>query len=226
VSAPAAVIFDMDGVLVDSETVWDEARRAVAARRGGTWRADATRTMMGMSSPEWSRYMRDELGVGATTTAITAAVVAEVEHRYADRVPLIDGAADAVARLAARWPLGLASSANPEVIELVLREGGLRERFRAAVSADEVARGKPAPDVYLEAARRLGAHPARCVAVEDSANGLRSAAAAGMAVIAIPNRAFPPDGAALALAAPVLRSIRELDERQVLAAAEVPADGA
>jgi HAD superfamily hydrolase (TIGR01509 family) len=211
VSTPAAVIFDLDGVLIDSETAWNDARRELVQRRGGTWTAEAPRTMMGMSSVEWSRYMSDELGVPMKGHEISTSVVAELERRYGEHLPLIPGALEAVARLAERWPLGLASSANRPIIELVLREAGLTRRFQATVSAEEVPQGKPAPDVYLETARRLTADPARCVAVEDSSNGLRSAAAAGMGVIAIPNRAFPPDSNALALAGVVLESIEALD---------------
>jgi HAD superfamily hydrolase (TIGR01509 family) len=211
VSTPAAVIFDLDGVLIDSETAWNDARRELVQRSGGTWTAEATRAMMGMSSVEWSRYMRDQLAVPMESHEISASVVAELERRYVERLPLIPGALEAVARLAERWPLGLASSANRPIIELVLREAGLTGRFQATVSAEEVPHGKPAPDVYLKAAHRLTADPARCVAVEDSSNGLRSAAAATMDVVAIPNRAFPPDADALALAGVVLESIKELD---------------
>jgi HAD superfamily hydrolase (TIGR01509 family) len=207
----AAVVFDLDGVLVDSEAVWDEARRALVAQRGGMWREEATRAMMGMSSVEWSRYVREELGVPMQPPEISAAVVAELERRYRERLPLIDGAREAVQRLAEVWPLGLASSSNREIIDLVLDEAGLADRFAATVSSEEVARGKPAPDVYLEAARRLGVEPARCAAVEDSSNGLRAAAAAGMRVIAIPHADFPPDPDALALADTVLDSIAALD---------------
>jgi HAD superfamily hydrolase (TIGR01509 family) len=215
VNGPTAVIFDLDGVLIDSETAWDEARRELVRSSGGRWRAEATRAMMGMSSVEWSRYMRDELGVPMTDDEISRSVVADLERRYRERLPLFPGAIEAVGRLAERWPLGLASSANRPIIELVLRESGLAARFRATVSAEEVPRGKPAPDVYLEAARRLGADPASCVAIEDSSSGLRAAAAAGMRVVAIPNRAFPPDRDALALADAVLESIDALDAETV-----------
>jgi HAD superfamily hydrolase (TIGR01509 family) len=211
----AAVVFDLDGVLVDSEAVWDEARRALVAQRGGTWRDEATRAMMGMSSVEWSRYVHEELGVPMEPQEISAAVVAELERRYRERLPLIDGARDAVQRLADVWPLGLASSSNREIIDLVLRESGLADRFAATVSSEEVARGKPAPDVYLEAAHRLGVEPARCAAIEDSSNGLRAGAAAGMRVIAIPHADFPPDPDALALADVVLDSIAALDRAAV-----------
>jgi HAD superfamily hydrolase (TIGR01509 family) len=211
VNAPAAVIFDLDGVLIDSETVWDEARRELVEGSGGRWRPEASRAMMGMSSVEWSRYMHDEHGVPMASDEISESVVASLERRYRERLPLIPGALQAVERVSERWPLGLASSANRPIIELVLRESGLDCRFRATVSAEEVPRGKPAPDVYLEAAARLAVDPASCVAVEDSSNGLRSAAAARMGVIAIPNRAFPPDPDAIALAGVVLDSIHALD---------------
>jgi HAD superfamily hydrolase (TIGR01509 family) len=197
---PAAVVFDLDGVLVDSEARWDEARRAVVDAEGGAWRPEATRAMMGMSAPEWSRYLHDELGVALAPPDVSAAVVARMADGYRRELPLLPGAVEAVRALAARWPLGVASSANRELIELVLREAGLGGAFAAVVSSEEVARGKPAPDVYLEAARRLDVAPGRCVAVEDSANGLRAAAAAGMAVVAVPNPHFPPGPEALALA--------------------------
>jgi HAD superfamily hydrolase (TIGR01509 family) len=207
---PQAVLFDQDGVLIDSEGAWDEARRAVVAENGGRWRDEATRAMMGMSAPEWSRYLRDELGVALDPPEISERVVARLLAGYERSLPLLPGAVDAVKRIAARWPVGLASSANREVIDAVLAASGLAGTFRATVSGEEVSRGKPAPDIYLEAARRLGVDPQRCAAVEDSTNGLRSAAAAGMRVVALPNREFPPDDDALALASLVLGSLDEL----------------
>jgi HAD superfamily hydrolase (TIGR01509 family) len=210
VVSPAAVIFDLDGVIVDSEGAWNDARRELTEQSGGTWRAEAQRAMMGMSSLEWSRYMHDELGVAMPPDEISDAVVARLERHYEEQLPLIPGAREAVLQLAEGWPLALASSANPSIISLVLERSGLGASFEATVSSEEVAQGKPAPDVYLEAARRLPADPALCAAVEDSSNGLRSAAAAGMAVVAIPNREFPPSEDALALADTVLGSIEEL----------------
>ena len=207
---PDAVIFDLDGVLLDSEPRWNEAKEALVRETGGSWKDDAPRVMMGMSALEWSRYLRDELGVPLSVEEISSAVVARLERRYRETLPLIPGAVDAVRRIADFWRLGLASSSNREIIDLVLEHAGLTDAFTVTVSSEEVARGKPAPDVYLEAARRLGADPARCVAIEDSSNGLRSAAAAGAAVVAIPNREFPPDPDALALADVVLGSVEEL----------------
>jgi HAD superfamily hydrolase (TIGR01509 family) len=205
-----AVVFDLDGVLIDSEPLWDRARRDVVAAHGGRWAPGATEAMQGMSSPEWSRYLHDELGVDLPPNDIAAAVVDRLTQSYAAGLPLVPGATEAVARMAGVWPLGLASSSNRAVIDAVLELSGLAVMFRATVSSEEVARGKPAPDVYLEAARRLGVAAARCAAVEDSANGVRSGAAAGMRVVAIPTRAYPPAADALALAAVVLDDIAEL----------------
>jgi HAD superfamily hydrolase (TIGR01509 family) len=205
-----AVVFDLDGVLIDSEQLWDDARRELVQERGGTWGPEATRAMMGMSSVEWSRYMHDELHVELPADEISAAVVERLERLYRERLPLLPGATDAVAALAEDWRLGLASSANREIIELVLELADLRGFFDATVSSEEVARGKPAPDVYVEAARRLAVTPTRCVAIEDSANGLRAASAAQMKVVAFPNRNFPPDEDALRLASVVVDSLDEL----------------
>jgi HAD superfamily hydrolase (TIGR01509 family) len=205
-----AVVFDLDGVIVDSEHVWDEARRRLAEERGGRWHDEASRDMMGMSSPEWSRYMRERIGLSEPPEEINAEVVRRMEAIYRDELPLLPGAPEAVEALAARWPLGLASSSNRELIDLVLSLSGLERFFRATVSSEEVARGKPSPDVYLEAARRLGVDPARSAAIEDSENGIRSAKAAGMRVLAIPNPQFPPPADALALADAVLSSVAEL----------------
>jgi HAD superfamily hydrolase (TIGR01509 family) len=207
---PDAVIFDLDGVLLDSESIWNDAKRELVEAQGGRWRPEAARTMMGMSSPEWARYLRDELGVDMPLDAISDAVVERLGELYRQRLPLLPGATQAVRALAARWPLGLASSSNRPIIDLVLSASGLADAFAVTVSSEEVARGKPAPDVYLEAARQLGVAPDRCVAVEDSSNGLRSAAAAGMPVIALPNRDYPPSNDALALASVVLASLDEL----------------
>jgi HAD superfamily hydrolase (TIGR01509 family) len=211
----AAVVFDLDGVLVDSEHVWDEARRALAAERGGRWHDDASRDMMGMSSLEWSRYMHDAIGLEDAPEEISAEVVRRLTAIYREELRLLDGAEEAVERLAARWPLAVASSSNRELIDLVLELSGLTPFFRATVSSEEVARGKPAPDVYLEAARRLGVPPRRCAAIEDSENGIRSAKAAGMRVLVIPNPDYPPANDALAEADLGLRSLSELTPERV-----------
>jgi HAD superfamily hydrolase (TIGR01509 family) len=197
-------------VLIESEQAWDEVRREFVLERGGRWHDHTQRDMMGMSSVEWSRYIHDELGVEMPPQDISAEVVRRLALLYRERLPLVPGANEVVERLAARWPLALASSSNRELIDLALEIADLAQYFRATVSSEEVAHGKPAPDVYLEAARRLGSEPSRCVAVEDSHNGILSAVAAGMRVIAIPNQAFPPRREALSKAARVLSSLDEL----------------
>jgi HAD superfamily hydrolase (TIGR01509 family) len=205
-----AVVFDLDGVIVDSEHVWDEVRQRLAEERGGRWHDRASRDMMGMSSVEWSRYMHDVIGLEETPEEINAEVVRRLEAIYRERLPLIPGAVEAVEALAERWPLGLASSSNRGLIDFVLQVSSLDRYFRATVSSEEVPRGKPAPDVYLEAARRLEAAPERCAAIEDSEAGIRSAKASGMRVIAIPNPHFPPPAEALEAADVVLDSVAEL----------------
>jgi HAD superfamily hydrolase (TIGR01509 family) len=198
---PAAVVFDLDGVLLDSEQRWNAVKEALVRESGGRWRDEAPTVMMGMSSLEWSAYLRDELGVAMEPEAISRDVVRRMEEEYRHALPLLPGARQAVEALAERWPLGLASSSNREIIDLFVELADFGGAFRVTVSSEEVPRGKPAPDVYLEAARRLGVDAAACVAVEDSSNGLRAAAAAGMAAIAVPNPHYPPAGDALALAA-------------------------
>ncbi|MDF2703079.1 MAG: HAD-superfamily hydrolase subfamily variant 3 [Rubrobacteraceae bacterium] len=195
---------------MDSEHVWDAAREALSRERGGGWHEGAQQDMMGMSSVEWSRYMHERLGLKDLPEEISAEVVRRLQATYREELPLIDGATEAVGRLAGRWPLGLASSSNREIIDLVLELSGLDQYFEATVSSEEVQRGKPSPDVYLEAARRLGADPAGSAAVEDSRSGILSASAAGMRVVAIPNKRFPPDEEALAAADVIIPSINEL----------------
>ena len=207
---PAAVIFDLDGVIMDSEQRWNGAKEALVRETGGRWRDEAPSVMMGMSSSEWAAYLRDDLGVPMDVDAISRDVVRRMEDGYREELPLLPGAGDAVRSLADRWPLGLASSSNREIIDLVLELTGFGEAFRVTVSSEEVDRGKPAPDVYLEAARKLEVEPASCVAIEDSSNGLRSAHAAGMAVIAVPNPHYPPEPDALELAAASVEVVGEI----------------
>jgi HAD superfamily hydrolase (TIGR01509 family) len=211
----AAVIFDLDGVLLESETTWVNVKREFAEESGGHWKDGAQWDMLGMSSVEWSRYMHDELGVPVPPERISEEVADRVAKRYRERLPLLSGATDAVRSLAREWPLAVASSSNRNVIDLVIEKAGLADAFVATVSSEEVERGKPAPDVYLEAARRLRVDPDSCAAIEDSGNGIRSADAAGMAVVAIPNKDFPPGPDALTLAALVLDSLRELSPDRI-----------
>jgi HAD superfamily hydrolase (TIGR01509 family) len=212
-----AVVFDLDGVVVDSEQVWDDVREQLVRERGGRWTETAQADMMGMSSPEWSRYLHEELGLAEPPEELNEEVVRRMLQRYREELPLIEGAVEAVQRLAAAFPLAVASSSNRPLIEAVLETARIAELFSVVVSSEEVARGKPAPDVYLEAARRLGVAPERCAAVEDSSNGLRSAHAAGLRVLAIPNAHYPPAPDALALADTVLGSLAELTAERLRA---------
>jgi HAD superfamily hydrolase (TIGR01509 family) len=205
-----AVVFDMDGVLVDSEPVWERVRRAFTAAHGGRWAPDAQDRMMGMSTAEWSAYMSSDFGIPLPPAEIAEQVIAAMKAEYRAQLPLLPGAVGAVRALSARWPLAVASSAPKSLIEAVLDASGMRPGFAAAVSSEEVPRGKPAPDVYLEACARLGVLPSAGAAIEDSANGLRSAAAAGCTVIAIPRPEYPPAADALALARVVLDSLEAL----------------
>jgi HAD superfamily hydrolase (TIGR01509 family) len=215
-----AVVFDLDGLLLDSERAWSDAKRRLTEERGGSWKDEATAAMLGMSSPEWAAYMRSELGVPLSEDEINDAVVRLMIEGYARDLPLLPGAGEAVSRVAARWPLGLASSSNREIIDHVLDRAGWSEAFAVTVSSEEVERGKPAPDVYVETVRRLGVPADRAVAVEDSGPGISSAVAAGLAVVAIPNAEFPPAPALLARAAVVLSSLAELDPSAIAAAAQ------
>jgi HAD superfamily hydrolase (TIGR01509 family) len=217
VSSLEAVVFDMDGVLLDSEEIWDEARHALALERGLDWPESAQRDMMGMSSREWSLYMHERVGLAASPEEISAEVVRRLEDLYWQHLPLLEGAVQAVERMAKRFRLGLASSSNRPIIELVLELAAVADCFEVTVSSEEVERGKPAPDVYLEALRRLGVAPERAAAIEDSTNGLLSARAAGMLVVAVPGTVFPPRADALAAADVVIDSLTELTPETVLA---------
>jgi HAD superfamily hydrolase (TIGR01509 family) len=205
-----AVVFDLDGVILDSEEIWDDVRERYVRQRSGRYDADAQRAMMGMSSTEWSAYLHDELGVDLPPEQINADVVELMAARYREQLPLVPGAREAVERMAAAFPLAIASSSNRPLIVVALELAQLAGHFRATVSSEEVARGKPAPDVYLEAARRLGVDPRVCAAVEDSHSGIASAKASGMRVVAIPNRRYPPDDDTLGEADLVLESIAQL----------------
>jgi len=205
-----AVVFDLDGVLIDSEPVWERVRRTFVAERGGRWPDDAQDRLMGMSTAEWSAYLSEDFGLRLSPSQVAEGVTAAMAAEYQAHLPLLPGAVEAVRALSARWPLAVASSAPKSLIEAVLDASGLRQAFAAAVSSEEVPRGKPAPDVYLEAAKRLGIPPVSCAAIEDSSNGLRSASAAGLTVIAVPRPEYPPAADALQQARAVLDSLTEL----------------
>lgn len=205
-----AIVFDLDGVLIDSEPVWEEVRRAYVAEHGGRWLPDTQDRLMGMSTEEWAAYLATDLVDGVTAEDVAYEVIDRMSQRYANGLPLLPGAVEAVRRMAAYRPLGLASSSPRALIDLVLGEMGVESLFRTTVSTEEVDLGKPAPDGYLAVAAQMEVPPGACVAVEDSSNGLRSAHAAGMTVIAIPRPAHPPASDALELAAHVASGLDEV----------------
>ncbi len=205
-----AVVFDLDGVLVDSEGLWDVVRRGVAAEAGRPWPPGATRAMQGMSTAEWSTYLTDVVGVPAEPDEVAATVLDRMAAQYDARLPLLPGAVEVVERLGQRWLLGLASSSPRRLIDTVLESAGLAQRFQVSVSTEEVGAGKPSPVVYQTVVQRLGVDAVQAIAIEDSSNGLRSAATAGLGVLAVPNAAFPPSEDALALADVVVDSLDEI----------------
>ncbi len=210
-----AVVFDMDGVLISSEEVWDEVREGFARETGGRWGPEAHHDMMGMSTPEWTAYMQERVGIPLSPAEIEDEVVRRLIARYRSDLPLMEGSREAVGALASRLPLGLASSSSRRLIDAVLGLASLAEAFAVTVSSEEVARGKPSPDVYLRALEELGVEPSHAVAVEDSGAGIRAAVAAGMRVVAIPNALYPPPEEALALATTVLESIADLTPERI-----------
>jgi HAD superfamily hydrolase (TIGR01509 family) len=211
-----SVVFDMDGVLVDTEHLWDEVREELTGEWGGRYTPEAQEAMMGMSSHEWSRYLHETVGLRESPETINAEVVRRMLARYEIELPVVPGAGEAVRRLADDgYRLAVASSSNRELIDAVLRRLELAALFEATVSSEEVGRGKPAPDVYLEAARRLDVPASRCAAVEDSASGIRAAREAGMRVIAYPNRHYPPAADVLASADVVIDSLDALGSTTV-----------
>jgi HAD superfamily hydrolase (TIGR01509 family) len=210
-----AVVFDLDGVIVDSEPVWEQVRRDVVGELGGRWTGDAQQHLMGMSTAEWARYLSHDLHAGAPPETVAALVIERMQARYRQGPPLMRGAVEAVRRLASRWPLGLASSSPPVLIDAVLEGANLTTSFAVTMSTEQVPRGKPAPDIYVAVTRRLGCPPASCAAVEDSTNGIRSAVAAGLRTVAVPHRRYPPEPAALQSAALVISDLTTITVRAV-----------
>ncbi len=219
-TTPAAIIFDLDGVLVDAEVWWDEIRAAWAEAHGRRWTPEDQAAVMGANSQGWGRIMRDRLQVELPVEAIVEAIVGAMVERYRSRgAPRIPGVDEAVGRLAAAGlPLAVASSSHRAVIDAALGALGIAGLFRVVVASDEVARGKPAPDVYLLAARELGVEPSDCLVVEDSLNGVLAGRSAGMTVVLVPNAAVPPAPGAREAASLVVASLAELDPLPVLRA--------
>jgi HAD superfamily hydrolase (TIGR01509 family) len=209
----SVVVFDMDGTLTDTEALWDVVRREVAEAEGIPWPEQATQAMMGMSTQQWAAYMIDEVGLPGTAEEMAARVIDTLARHYReDGIPTLPGATAAVRRMAESWRLGLASSSPRVLIDIAIEQLGIGDVIERSLSTEEIGgAGKPAPDVYLEVCRRLGANPAHSVAIEDAPAGIRSAHAAGMAVVAIPPHFHPPTAEVLALATAVIDSLDQLD---------------
>lgn len=210
-----AVVFDMDGVLIDSEDIWLEVREEFAASIGAKWRAEDQVATMGCNTAAWSRIMVERLDlrarVGMDEDGVAREIIGRMAAKYEQRLPQREGAVDAVRRAAARWPLGLASGSPRALGDVVLAVTGLERVFAATIYGDEVANGKPAPDMYLKVLERMGVAPARAVGVEDSGNGIRSLAAAGMGIVAAPGPGYPLSAEVLALAGACIESMTQLD---------------
>lgn len=205
-----AVVFDLDGTLTETEPVWDEVRRGLAADAGVPWPQDASTRMMGMSTQQWSTYLVETVGLPVTPPEAAALTIGAMQQHYREGVELLPGAPDVIHRLGAVWPLGVASSSPRVLIDAALDTMGVAHLVSASVSTEETGHGKPAPDVYLEVCRRLGVEPGDAVAIEDSPAGIRSAKAAGMKLIVVPPRFHPPGEDDLALADVVLASLKEI----------------
>lgn len=204
-----AIIFDNDGLLVDSEPVWDEARRTMAAEAGKGWTSDDHKAVMGVSTDEWTTYMIERLGLQMPAEAVVDQVIQRMVALYEAGIPFLPGAVEAVTLAAQHYPTAVASGSHPDLLAVVMQHPDLQGKFQAVVSADEIGAGKPAPDVYLAAAARLGVDPTRCLCLEDSGNGILSGKRAGMQVIAVPDPRFPPRDEHLAQADYILNSLLE-----------------
>ncbi len=205
----AAVIFDMDGVIMDSEEYWWEERSALAQQYGAEWLPDDQRHTMGTNTHEWSLYMKQRMGLDMSPEEIGDLMVSRVNARVSAHLPVLPGAVEAARIAASAYPVALASGSATPIINEVLRVTGLDQVFQVVVGGDSVTRGKPDPEIYLLAAAQLGVDPALCLGIEDSVNGLRALKAAGMYAIAVPSHNFPPPDDVLAMADARVASLTE-----------------
>lgn len=203
-SSIQAVVFDMDGILVDSEVLWRLAREEFAADHGMTWSAEDQESTMGCNTAMWSRIMVQRLQLRERLGMDEAAIATEIKRRllakYQAHLPEREGAIAAVRLAATKYKVALASGSPNELARYILGVTGLDQVFLAATYGDDVAHGKPAPDIYLDVLKKIGVAPEHAVGVEDSGNGIRSLRAAGMGIIAAPGPEFPLSEEVLAMA--------------------------
>ena len=204
-----AIIFDMDGLLVDSEPYWNEARRIMAAEAGVTWNEDDHQAVMGVSTPEWVMYMIERLGLKLPPTSVEERIISTMTDLYDQRIPFLPGAVEAVCLAAKHFTTALASGSPRSLIDKVTKSPVLNGSFDLILSGDQFAHGKPAPDIYLGAAEQLNLKPSQCLCLEDSGSGILAGYRAGMKVIAVPDPRFPPAAEDLAKASEVLPSLTQ-----------------
>ena len=180
-----ALIFDMDGVIVDSEPVWNQSRVEMAAAHGKQWNEADQRAVMGSSTLAWAKVMRERLDLPMSDEAVIDEVRRRMIAHYDQRLPVLPGAVEAVRLAASAYPVALGSGSMSALITYVMHATGLDQILKVVVRGDDIPRGKPEPDIYLEAARQLGVAPADCAGVEDSGHGVMALRAAGMKVIVV-----------------------------------------
>lgn len=195
---PQAVIFDLDGTLIETEPAWDGVRRGLAADAGLPWPEGGTQAMMGMSTPEWAHFLVETVGLPMSDEEAARVTIERMAAHHAAGVTVLPDAVESVMRMADRYRVAVASSSPRVLIDAAVSALGLSGVFEATVSTEEVERGKPAPDGFLRAAELLGVEPGWCLAIEDSTNGVLSALAAGMKVVTVPPAFHPPSSDVLA----------------------------
>ncbi len=204
-----AIIFDMDGLLVDSEPYWDNARSIMAAESGVKWNEDDHKAVMGVSTPEWVNYMIERLGLKLPPKSVEERIIGTMAGLYNQRIPFLPGAVEVVSSAAKHFTTALASGSPRSLIDTVTNSPALKGKFDLILSGDQFARGKPAPDIYLGAAEQLNLKPSQCACIEDSGSGILAGHSAGMKVIAVPDARFPPAAEHLARASIVLNSLKQ-----------------
>lgn len=203
-----AVIFDMDGLLIDSEPCWDKARFNMAARAGVNWNKEDHKAVMGVSTHEWVSYMIERLSLKLPPKEVEETILDNMKQIYSRNIPFLPGATEAVSLSNSHYPTGLASGSPRSLIDTVINSPPFNNKFEVALSGDMFSKGKPSPDIYLEAARCLGIPPEHCVCLEDSGNGILAGKNAGMKVIAVPDPRFMPSEKKLKNADIVLDSLK------------------
>ena len=206
-----AVIFDLDGLLVDSEPVWFHVRTEMFQRFRIAWTTQDQKALMGKNTQAWIDYVYEKLGGKLSRDEVTNQTLDGMIRSYqTGHVRLMPGAQKAIEYCSSIATLGLASGSPKVLIDAALESNGWKGVFKEVLSSDEVPHGKPAPDVYLEVMKRLGMKPRECVVVEDSGSGILAGRASGAKVIAVPNKELMPPSEALANADKIIESLDDI----------------